>query len=440
MVSKSYIFKITYPIILSLLAQNIINITDTAFLGHVGKVELGGSALGGLWYLTIFMAGFGFSIGTQVLMARRNGEGRPDKIGPIFIQGLMFLLILGAGIIAATDIIAAPLLSKIVKSEKVLEATTEFIDWRIWGLLFSFPNVMFRAYFVAVTKTKALTISAVIMAIVNVFLDYAMIFGKFGFEPMGLKGAAIASVIAEAASVAFFVIYFIATTKLKNIGLHNRSAYNFRLLPHILNVSIWTMLQSFFALGTWFVFFIATEHLGETSLAVSNIVRSVSSAMFMFTSAYGTTANTLISNLMGEGRIKEIPLMLRRVIVQCGYFVFPIMLFVILFPKLILHIYSSDTTFIDATLPSLIVMMFSYILVTPGMIFHQAISGTGNTRSALGIEVITLVAYMSYVVVTAFVLKADVSICWGSEFVYWGIIGLLSYTYLLKGNWRTKKI
>ncbi len=440
MVSKSYIFKITYPIILSLLAQNIINITDTAFLGHVGEVELGASALGGLWYLAIFMSGFGFSIGTQVLMARRNGEGRTDKIGPIFIQGLMFLMFLAVVIINVTDLIAGPMLSQMIKSENVLNATIEFVEWRIWGLLFSFPNVMFRSYFVAVTKTKALTVSAIIMAVVNIFLDYAMIFGEFGFEAMGLKGAAIASVIAEAASALFFVIYFAVTTNMKQLGFMNIASYNLRKLPHILSVSIWTMFQSFFALATWFMFFVAIEHLGERSLAVSNIVRSVSSAMFMFTSAYGTTANTLMSNLMGENKIEQIPLMLKRVILQCSYFVIPIMLFVVVFPKLILAIYSNDISLIDATLPSLLVMMFSYLIVTPGLIFHQAISGTGNTRSALAIEIVTLIAYVSYVVVTAFVLATDVSICWGSEYVYWGLIGILSYLYLIKADWRSKKI
>ena len=440
MITNSSIFKLTYPIILSLLAQNIINITDTAFLGHVGEIELGGSALGGLWYLTIFMAGFGFSVGTQVLMGRRNGEGKFNKIGPIFIQGLTFLMFLACVIIGVTEIISEPLLSKMVKSENVLNATIEFIDYRIWGLLFSFPNVMFRAYFVAITKTKALSISAIIMAIVNIFLDYAMIFGKFGFPEMGLKGAAIASVIAEATSVLFFVIYFALTSNLKQLGMMQSSAFNMKSLPHILNVSVWTMLQSFFALGTWFVFFVATEHLGERSLAVSNIVRSVSSAMFMFTSAYGTTANTLISNLMGEGKLYEIKPILKKIIYQCSYFVIPIMLLVVIFPNLILSIYSSDASLIEATIPSLLVMMLSYFFVTPGLIFHQFISGTGNTRSALMVEVVTLALYMSYVIVTAFILNTDVSICWGSEYVYWGFLGVFSLWYIVKADWRTKKI
>ena len=74
MQNKKEIIKVSYPIFLGLLAQNIINVTDTAFLGHVGEVELGASALGGLYYICLFTLAFGFSIGAQILMARRNGE------------------------------------------------------------------------------------------------------------------------------------------------------------------------------------------------------------------------------------------------------------------------------------------------------------------------------------------------------------------------------
>ena len=76
MYTNKEIWNVSYPIFLGLLAQNIINVTDTAFLGRVGEVELGASAMGGLFYICVFTIAFGFSIGSQILIARRNGEGR----------------------------------------------------------------------------------------------------------------------------------------------------------------------------------------------------------------------------------------------------------------------------------------------------------------------------------------------------------------------------
>lgn len=74
------IWLITFPILISLLMEQLIGMTDTAFLGRVGEIELGASAIAGVYYLAIFMMAFGFSIGAQILIARRNGEGNYKDI------------------------------------------------------------------------------------------------------------------------------------------------------------------------------------------------------------------------------------------------------------------------------------------------------------------------------------------------------------------------
>lgn len=76
--------------------EQLIGRTDTAFLGRVGEIELGASAIAGGYYLAIFMMAFGFSIGAQILIARRNGKGNCKDIGAIFYQGVYFLLAVAA--------------------------------------------------------------------------------------------------------------------------------------------------------------------------------------------------------------------------------------------------------------------------------------------------------------------------------------------------------
>ena len=84
MYTNKQIWNVSYPIFLSLLAQNVINVTDTAFLGRVGEVELGASAMGGLYYICAFTIAFGFSTGSQIIMARRNGERNYKEDTDIF--------------------------------------------------------------------------------------------------------------------------------------------------------------------------------------------------------------------------------------------------------------------------------------------------------------------------------------------------------------------
>ena len=195
MYTNKQIWSVSYPILLSLLAQNVINVTDTAFLGHVSEVALGASAMGGLFYICVFTIAFGFSTGSQIVIARRNGEGRYTDVGPVMIQGVMFLFVMALLLFGFTKAFGGNIMRLLVSSESIYKGTMEFLDWRIYGFFFSFVNVMFRALYIGITRTKVLTINAVVMALTNVVLDYALIFGKFGLPEMGIKGAAIASVL-----------------------------------------------------------------------------------------------------------------------------------------------------------------------------------------------------------------------------------------------------
>ena len=94
--------------------EHMIGLTDTAYLGRVGEVELGASALAGVYYLVIYMLGFGFSVGAQVLMARRNGEGEYERIGEVFTQGGLFLFLLAAVLFTVSNLLTPHLLHRMI--------------------------------------------------------------------------------------------------------------------------------------------------------------------------------------------------------------------------------------------------------------------------------------------------------------------------------------
>ena len=93
------IWRVAYPILISLVMEQMIGLTDTAFLGRVGEVELGASAIAIVYYTVLFMAGLGFSVGAQIIIGRRNGEGNFRDTGKVFWNGLYFLLGLGVVLI-----------------------------------------------------------------------------------------------------------------------------------------------------------------------------------------------------------------------------------------------------------------------------------------------------------------------------------------------------
>ena len=91
-ISHKRIFGIAFPIILSSLAQNLISLADTIFLGNLGEIQLGAAALAVIFYQVVYMTVFGFGVGAQIMMARRLGQGQKHAIGRIFQHALWFCL------------------------------------------------------------------------------------------------------------------------------------------------------------------------------------------------------------------------------------------------------------------------------------------------------------------------------------------------------------
>jgi putative MATE family efflux protein len=435
-----HIRNVSYPIFLSLLAQNIINVTDTAFLGRIGEVELGASALGGLMYICAFTLAFGFSTGSQILIARRNGEQAFDRIGAIMMQGIFFLFCMAILLFSLIRLFATPMMQLFVSSDAILEATVDFLDIRIFGLFFAFLNVMFRAFFVGITRTRVLTVNAILMAVTNVILDYVLIFGHAGFPAMGLKGAAIASVIAEAVSILFFVLYTHFTLNAGKYGLNRMYVIDFGLLRRILSISVFMMLQYFISMSTFLFFFIVVEHIGQRELAVANIVRSIYIVMFIPVNSLSTTANSLVSNAIGAGCTHLVTGIIKK-IARLSFFIMAGCAAVFcLIPETILSIYTNSPTLIADSVPSVYTLSGAMLICAVGSVVFNGVSGTGNTLAALRFEAVTLVFYCLYVYIIGMRLKMPVHICFTSEVVYFGGLLLMSALYMRKGSWKNKKI
>ena len=440
MYTNKQIWSVSYPILLSLLAQNVINVTDTAFLGRYSEVALGASAMGGLFYICIFTIAFGFSTGSQIVIARRNGEGRYTDVGPVMIQGVLFLLVMAFLLFGFTRAFGGDIMRMLVSSPTIFDATMEFLDWRIYGFFFSFINVMFRALYIGITRTKVLTINAIVMALTNVVLDYALIFGHFGLPEMGIKGAAIASVIAEASSILFFLIYTYITVDLKKYGMDRLRSFDFGLLKRILSISCFTMLQYFLAMATWFIFFVAVERLGQRELAIANIVRSIYIMMLIPVNALSTTTNSLVSNAIGAGGIDHVMTLIRK-IASFSFVIMVILVGITAFcPQAILSIYTNEAALIAESVPSVYVICLAMLIASVANVVFNGVSGTGNTQAALILEMVTLAFYTAYIFFVGLWLRASVEICFTIEILYYTLLLATSYIYFKKAKWQNKKI
>lgn len=442
MMAPSYntIWKISFPIFLSLLAQNIIIVADTAFLGRVGEIELGASAIGGLFYVCLFIVGFGFASGCQILIGRRNGEGSFHQIGRYVDHNIYFLALLAIALVAFTKIFSGGILNSILTSSDIWKASNDYMQIRIWGLGFAYMNMVFKSFFIGITRTPFLIFSALIMAIVNVIFDYLFIFGNMGFPAMGIKGAALASVIAEFSSLFFFFLIAIAKIDLKKYGLFAFRKPDFQIITKIFDVAGFIMLQYFFSIVSWFSFFLIIEQTGERPLAVSNIIRSLYMIMSIPIFALGSATNTIVSNTIGRGDFQNVMPTVIRITKISFFSILAVITLAYFFSDEVLSFYTNDISLVMASKATYHVTLLVLLVFSIAIILLNGVSGTANTGKSFLIEVIALVFYLAAAYYFALHLQLPVHIVWFSELIYFSLMALLSIAYLKWGAWMKKVI
>jgi putative MATE family efflux protein len=418
-ISYKKIWKIAYPIILGSIVQNIISVTDTAFLGRVGEIELGAAAIGGVFYLALIMLGFGFSVGTQIIVARRYGENKHNEIGIIIEHSHYFLILLGIVLVIVAKGTMPFIFDKVLESNQVRIATTEYLKYRLFGLLFASVNFGFRAFYIGIAKTKVITWTTIFMALTNVFLDYILIFGNFGFQKYGIAGAAIASVIAEITATIFFIIYTLKFVDIKFFRLFRFEKFNFTLLKRILTVALPMMMQNFISFIGWFFFFLFVEKMGERSLAISNVIRSIYVVMLIPIWGFTSATNTLVSFLIGRQRINEVIPLVIKILKFCIVGVVGIVIINLVIPEKVIAIYTNNPVLIEDSLPALYVISIAAIFLTIGFVFFMYV-------------------FITYILVN--IENSKVEYVWSVEIFYGIIIGSFSYLYLKYGKWKDKRI
>ncbi len=438
-ITNREIWSIALPIMLGNMAQTIINFTDTAFLGHLGVIALGASMLAGLFYFVFTTVAAGFAIGIQIIVARRFGEKNFGRIGVIFEHGSLFVLLLGLILFSILYFFSDQLLLWLIDSQNIYEASIDYIKYRQFGIAFVCFNFLYRALYVGISNTKVITYSTAIMAVVNIALDYCLIFGKCGFPQMGIGGAALASLCAEVSAFAFFTLYSYIALRKREFGMFKIHRLESELMGRILKISTPTMVQKLFSFSVWFIFFVLIEKMGETAAGISSITRSIYMILITPCFAFSTTTNTLVSRIIGEGRLNQIFPTINKVLKNCMLCTIPIVIFVAIFPMQIAGIYTDDLDFARLVVPSILVICGGTIFQGIGNGYFEAVSGTGNTSAALYLESAVLVVYILFIFAMTH-LTTRVELVWTAEILYGALLGILCFLYMKFARWDKKRI
>jgi Na+-driven multidrug efflux pump len=315
-----------------------------------------------------------------------------------------------------------------------------FLNIRILGLPFLYVYQMRNALLVGTNQSKYLVLGTATEAVTNVFFDYSLIYGKFGMPAMGFDGAAYASIISEFAGLAVIFLVIRLNGLTQQLQLFKNWAYDATNIRLILRQSYPLILQHTISVMSWEFFYILVEHHGERDLAVSNTMRNIFGFFGCFTWAFAATANTMVSNVIGQGLEHRVKELIYKIMFWSVGFAAIVCLFLNLFPHAFLSIYGQGEDFIQAAIPVLRVVSSALVLMSLSVVWMNAVTGTGNSKMNLFSEVAAITFYCIYVYIVLEVLRMPIVWGWASEWIYWATILIPSFWYIRSNRWKGRKI
>ncbi len=427
------ILQISLPLIVASFGHSLIGATDTFFLGRSGNTGyLAAIGLVAPLYFVITMVSLALARGGQIMIARRMGEGRFSSIGPIAQNMLYFELLFATFCFFVMYYGGEYMLWFLIDSQELLDVSIEYLNYRILGVFFGCAGVTFISLYTGVARTGIIIMTSVVMATVNIFLNYVLIFGYYGFPEMGMGGAGLASAISEFFALLAFVAFAFWDKESEKYHLLKLPKVNFKEIITQVRLSAPLALQNFFGMISWVLLFGFIENIGEEEMAISSVMRVVYLFLGAIAWGLGSGTNTIVSKLIGEIRLKEVvPTLFKIAWVSLGLtalFSLPLLLI----PELIIGGITDDVAIIEGTVRMMPMLFFILLGVATYAIFYNGIIGTADINFSLVITFIGAVLYIAFAALFINVLHKNLQWAWSVEFIYSGFILISCMYYFFK--------
>ena len=435
------IWHIAYPLILGNMVYTLIGICDTAFMGkiddlHIAQVAQAAIGPSSIFYSVLFMIGFAYTRGTQILIARKMGEGKPKEVGQIVDNAIAVMLMSSLVLFIIVQLFSHTLLGWMMDDKEVVTASEEFLKYRIWGILASFTSCVFISFYSGIGKTMVLTISIGLMVIINIALNYVLVYGKLGFPEMGIGGSGLASAISEWLSVGIMAGGVFIKHRRSEFNLFNIRKLHFPLIQNMTRVAVPLVIQSAIANGAWFILFTFIEKMGQDKLAVSSILRQLIIFIGVPVWALGSVTNTVVSNLSAQNDLAEVRMAIRRISLISMVLIGAQCLILGLAPRSVLYLFSNSAVIVEQSVPILWIVILALVMMSFTVIFFNGVVSVGETtHEALYVEILAVVIYFAYFYGLFRIPGITLPYIWTAEWVYW-IVMLGGSVFML----RRKKV
>jgi len=356
--------KLALPIGLGMLGHMLIQLTDTMMLGHYSTLDLASSAFGSSLVIMILYLGIGFGQSVSALSSRALGSGDSSKAYGVYRLAAWSAFVFSI-LAVCVALLILPLYDHLGQPELVAANAKPYSIL----LAFSFiPTLIFqtlRNYYEALRRAWVPFLFLIITVVSNIFFNYVLIFGKFGFPPMGIIGSGIGTVLARTFTAVLFMIFAHAKTEV--IGRAPKAALAWDQFGGIMKITLGaglgmtTMMLAYLLGGLW----IGT--MGTNPLAANRIVGMIDGTLYMLWLGIAIALTNRIGHALGEGNFGRIRAIYRGGLLAMSVVGFSLVLFICFGNQTIISAFTSN--------PETALVARTLLTVAAGFLFFDQLNG-----------------------------------------------------------------
>lgn len=432
------IATLAYPVIIGMISHTVLNLVDTAMVGRLGDVALGSVGIGSFFILVTVLVFGSLHVGMQAITARRLGEKRPEEFERILINGSLLALVVGVAVSIAGHALSAPIFSILSDDPEVVRVGTDYLAIRFLSIFSLVMIFTLRGFVYGMARVRIDMIVSVLINMLNIVLNYFLIFGHWFFPRLEVRGAAIASAVSTVIGLAVYVgfVYFRVHRHLPGGG----PVLSRGLMWQIARISAPRAVQSVSIFG-FLVFLRFVGELGVAELAISNIIFKVFNISFMVGMSVGAASATLVGRSLGEGDAQ----LAERYgwhSVGLGALVMGLIgaLFIIA-PREIMGIFTNSADTIEMGVTPFRLLGAFQLIDGVGIVLSRILQGIGNTFYVMMAEIFTVcVVFIPFTFVSVRLLGGDLDLTWWGLYLYVTVFAAAMFAKFLRGDWKNVRI
>ncbi|WP_190246217.1 MATE family efflux transporter [Gelidibacter gilvus] len=442
-----YNLNLAAPVMLGMLGHTFVSLVDNIMVGQLGAAELAAVSLGNSFVFIAMSIGIGFSTAITPLVAEADTENNFAKGKSALKHGLFLCTALGI-VLFVLLLLAKPLMYIMDQPEEVVVLAIPYLDLVAFSLI---PLIVFQAFKQfsdGLSLTKYPMYATILANLINVVLNYLLIFGKFGFPEMGIVGAAIGTLISRVVMV-FFLWWVLKARDKSKAYVTNIKIFVLEspMLKKVINIGFPSAMQMFFEVGIFTSAIWLSGTLGQNPQAANQIALNLSSMTFMVATGLSVAAMIRVGNQKGLRNFTE----LRRIAISI--FLLGVVLAVIFAFTLVLLHQVLPTIYVDLDDPinaidtrEVVAIASTLLLVSAVFQISDSLQvvALGALRGLQDVKIPTIITFISYWIIgfpiSFYLGKED---AYGSVGIWLGLIAGLTCAAIMlfiRFNYLTKKL